>query len=89
MYQKTIAPAAPDGLGVPPPDTFAQPHEEEEPAYDVRSDPAWAHHAVAHVADNAEFLNGLKPEQRAKVLQMLQQHSGHTIGRVAKTLLRR
>jgi Mg/Co/Ni transporter MgtE len=31
--------------------------------------------AVTHRADHAEFLNKLKPEQRAKVWQMIHEHA--------------
>jgi hypothetical protein len=45
----------------------------EEPEYDVWKDPHWLGlNAIKH-PDHREFLNSLKPEQRAMVLKMLRE----------------
>ncbi len=55
--------------------TTQKPTTDNAPGYDVRTDPRWMRMAVTHRADHAEFLNKLKPEQRAKVWQMIHEHA--------------
>ncbi|GAC1496148.1 MAG: hypothetical protein NVS1B2_15970 [Vulcanimicrobiaceae bacterium] len=84
MYDKLLAgggsqigapPAAKPPLPAPPQMQAPQDEIPEPEPYDVTKDPVWAKHLITHSADNADFLNGLKPEQRAKVLQMLEAHA--------------
>jgi hypothetical protein len=69
--------------------TTTKPTTDTAAGYDVRTDPRWMNLAVTHRADHAEFLNKLRPEQRAKVWQMMHEHANDYHVTMARKLVKK